>query len=323
MNNPWDAIQPPREDVNARRVDSNHPLDLFWARDHVGRYLFIYEFCDDAGVDYRVPKLTGIDAYILRAPSSPRSYRLVLALSERTDWELFFSLANDLVYATRSAKPSRVAVSIILRRLARWQEFLQRARKKLLSEEAIKGLIGELLFLRDKLHPTFGISQSVQFWQGPEDHPQDFNVGDTAIEVKCQAGTTQPTVRITSVEQLNPQLPLMYLCVYTLGRTTSDNPDRVNLPLLIGSIRELLCDEGSSQLERFNDLVYGMGYIEASEYEDFNYIQTDVSTFAVRDGFPRVQTCDLKPGIVQLTYSIRLDECEEFRSVPECMGGMS
>jgi len=317
MNNPWNEIQPPRDDVNARRVDSSHPLDLYWARDHAGKYLFIYEFEGEPGEEYRAPKLTGIDAYVVKAPLKPLSFRLVLALAERADWELFFSLSNDLVYATRSVQPSRIAVSTILRRLARWQEFLQKSRKKVLPEEAIKGLIGELLFLRNELTPVFGITQAVQFWQGPEEHPQDFNVGDTAVEIKCQSGTAQPTVHITSVEQLSPQLPTMYLCVYTLGRTTSDNLERISLPVLVSEIRQVLCDDGSSQLERFNDLLYSTGYIDSNEYDEFNYIETDFSVFSVREGFPRIQAEALHPGIVRLTYSIRLDVCEAFRSKPD------
>jgi len=44
MNNPWENINPPSKDVSARRVDHTHNLDLFWGRDHLGHYLFIYEF---------------------------------------------------------------------------------------------------------------------------------------------------------------------------------------------------------------------------------------------------------------------------------------
>ena len=44
MINPWDEITPPIKDLSARRVDHSHPLDLFWARDHLGSYLFVYEF---------------------------------------------------------------------------------------------------------------------------------------------------------------------------------------------------------------------------------------------------------------------------------------
>ena len=50
MNNPWVKIAPPSKDLSARRVDHEHPLNLFWARDHMGKYLLIYEFSEEVGV---------------------------------------------------------------------------------------------------------------------------------------------------------------------------------------------------------------------------------------------------------------------------------
>ena len=44
MNNPWDEIKIPSKEISGRRVNAEHPLDLFWARNHTGQYLFIYEF---------------------------------------------------------------------------------------------------------------------------------------------------------------------------------------------------------------------------------------------------------------------------------------
>ena len=94
MNNPWDEINPPSRDVSARRVDHTHVLDLFWARDHLGRYLFIYEFLPE-GED--IPKinlsdLVGIQTAYIPANSGISRNRLVLLLNEQSNWELFLSL---------------------------------------------------------------------------------------------------------------------------------------------------------------------------------------------------------------------------------------
>ncbi|MBU4011406.1 MAG: PD-(D/E)XK motif protein, partial [Proteobacteria bacterium] len=60
--------------------------------------------------------------------------RLILLLNERSNWELFLSLCNDLVQATRQSKTSTSAVQTILRRLTRWHEFLRKNRSELLTE---------------------------------------------------------------------------------------------------------------------------------------------------------------------------------------------
>ncbi|MCB9147561.1 MAG: PD-(D/E)XK motif protein [Caldilineaceae bacterium] len=317
MNNPWDPIYPPSRDVSARRVDHTHSLDLFWARDHLGHYLFIYEFpLEEAIPKINLPDLVGIQtAYIPANGGFPKN-RLVLLLNEQSNWELFFSLCTDLVQATRRATTSVTAVQTILRRLTRWHEFLKKNRNDLLTEDKIKGLIGELLFIKNYLVPVFGVGQAIQFWQGPEGLSQDFNVNNSAIEVKCQSGASSPTVRITSADQLCPQLPEMYLFVITLGKTIPETEGAINLPGLVAYIRDILQSNASSQIERFNDLLYMIGYIESEQYLDFSYVLIGENFFEVTEAFPRICTHEIHHGIVKLSYNIKLSECEPFEGQP-------
>lgn len=324
MNNPWEKINPPAKDVSARRVDHTHNLDLFWARDQFGHYLFIYEFASiEALPKINLPDLAGIQTAYLPAGGGIANNRLVLMLNEQGNWELFLSLCTDLLQATRQTKTSASAVQIILRRLARWHDFLKKNRNDLLPEEKIKGLIGELLFIKNRLIPAFGPGQAVQFWQGPEGLPQDFNVNDSAIEVKCQSGASSPYVKITSAEQLCPQLPQMYLYVVTLGKTTLETEGAINLPGLVADIRYTLQSNASNQIERFNDLLYITGYIDSDQYLAFSYLLVGESTFEVKDGFPRICTNDTHHGIVKLSYHISLSECEIFAGQPAWMGNAS
>lgn len=318
MNNPWDAIDPPKKDVSARRVAHSHPLDLYWARDHLGKYLFVYEFGVEPPEKQSIPELVGISTIIVPADSLGR-YRLVLILLERNDWELFYSLCSDLIQTTASVKDARLGLLTILRRLFRWQDFLKKASSKILSEERIKGLIGELLFIRDYLTPVFGVGQAVIFWQGPEGLPQDFNVNNCAVEVKSQVGATLPSVEINSSDQLSPQLPEMYLMVFTLGKTTPENTDALNLPGLVHGIRELILNQAEQQIERFNTLLLAIGYAESDKYLDFSYLVVDEMMYEVKEGFPRITTEQLSPGITRLSYSISLLDCAPFASSPEWM----
>ena len=311
MNNPWDQIVSPEKDISALRVDAEHPLDLFWAKDQAGRYLFVYEYTSKQELDLKVtPDLVGIETIFI--PSASGISRLVLVLKDKINWEIFFSVCNDLLSATRCAKNSPLAVAIILRRLFRWQEFLKKSRLDILSEEKIKGLIGELIFLRDHLIPKFGAANAVKFWFGPEGAPQDFNINDCAVEVKCQSGITLPCVKIASADQLSPQLPKMYLFVVTLGKTTIDNRDAINLPLLVEDIQKLLEQESSQSLERFLDLLCDAGYYHSGKYLDFSYLLLEEQVFFITEGFPRICPDNLSAGIVKLSYSIGLAECEPF-----------
>jgi hypothetical protein len=187
----------------------------------------------------------------------------------------------------------------------------------MLAEERIKGLLGELLFLRDHLITGFDASSAVEFWKGPEGFPQDFNVNRIAIEVKCQSGGSTPTVRINSADQLASQLPQTFLYVTTLARVDIDEPTATNLPTLVAEIRRMVELVSSHSLERFNDLLLMAGYTDSEEYIDFNYLKIAEACFEVREGFPRIQSGDLLPGVEKVSYSIRLSACRPFQCQPD------
>ncbi len=318
MINPWEEIETPTHDLLYRRIDPDHPLRLLRARDAYGRFLFIYEFPPSDHIPDNFPELNGIELH-LQEPAKNQSGNcmLLLILKDKKEWQIFLSLCNDIVASTRELEQDIQATQIILRRLKRWQEFLQRARSGLLPEKEIKGLIGELLFIKRHLIPAFGTGMAIQFWQGPEDAPQDFNVHDCAIEVKCQLGTTAPQVRISSADQLCSQLPEMFLYVVTLGKSEKDIQEAVNLPSLIKELRRALETDSPSDFERFNNLLYQTGYFDSEEYEQFNYIPVLEKMFSVDSGFPRICSEDLASGIERVVYNIKLIDCEPFSASPD------
>ncbi len=320
MNNPWEEIEIPSHDLLYRRIAASHPLMLLRARDSYGRFLFIYEFPPSDHVPDKFPELNGIELY-MRGPEKVPSGNcmLLLILKDKMDWQIFHSLCNDLVSSTRGLEQNIQATQLILRRLKRWQDFLQKARSGLLPEREIKGLIGELLFLSRHLLPVFGAGASIQFWQGPNDSPQDFNVHNCAIEVKCQLGTTTPQVRISSADQLCSQLPEMFLYVVTLGKSEADNDESLNLPSLVSEIRNRLEVDSPADLQGFNDLLYLTGYMDLAEYEQYNYIPVSEKMFSVDSGFPRICSEQLEPGIERVVYNIKLVACEPFSATPHWM----
>ena len=320
MNNPWNEISIPSRKILSRRVKSSHPLNLFWARDPYGNFIFVYEFSSSEDLPDKLPILNGITVHLISPEQNhTKNYMLLLQLKDKSDWQIFLSLCYDILSATSDFEKSTKATKVILRRLKRWQAFLQLPRSGLLSEKKIKGLIGELLFITNHLSPAFDIAQSIQYWQGPDDLPQDFNVKNCAIEVKCQLGSTSPKVRISSADQLCTQLPKMYLHVITLGKIDSDDDSAINLPILIAQIRQELETASPSSFERFNNLLYQTGYIDSDEYLQFSYVLVSEKMFSIEQGFPRICSEDLLQGVDKVTYDISLHDCEPFIGSPEWM----
>lgn len=315
MNNPWSAIEKPFADFNVRLVDAAHPLKLFWGVDAKCRYLFAYDAAINGLPQKKsLPNLSGVEVHV--APQGPRG-KLVLVVQDNLNWEIFYTLCSDLVRATVMVKDESTASTIIIRRLQRWQELLRKSRPKILRPEEIKGLIGELLFLKGPLSTVFGFEDAVAAWRGPEEAPQDFSIGETAVEVKCQSGGSKAVVRINSVDQLSPQLPFGYLVVYTLASQAEDEPGSLTLNSLVAQIREDLTRASVTSRERFEDLIYMSGYLACEEYEEYRFSIVSLKSYQLVEGFPRIVNSNLAAGVESVSYSIRLEACTSFQSKPQ------
>ena len=315
MSNPWSDIEKPSSEFNVRLVAEHHPLRLYWGVDSRGRYLFVVDASESAmPVRSILPDLEGVK--VATAVQAGRG-RIVLLLNETPNWELFHSLCNDLVRASAGAHDEIAAVAVVVRRLQRWQDFLRRARTAILPLEEIKGLLGEMLFLTNPVAKHFGWDAAIGFWKGPEDAPQDFAIHDIAVEVKCQSGSSKPSVRITSVEQLNPQLPHGYLVVQTLATAEAESEGAFTLNSLTERIRTELGDASPATRERFEGLLYSAGYLHHEYYDSLVFQRVATSSYRIADGFPRLRPSDIPPGIQRVTYQLELEACAPFVSALE------
>ena len=314
ITNPWSAIEKPSADFNVRLVDVNHPLRLFWGVDSKSRYLFAFDAPVSALPQKKsLPSLSGVDVYLAFQGSRGK---LVLVLQNNSNWELFYALCSDLVRATATTAAESVASLLLIRRLQRWQELLKRTRPSILKPDEIKGLIGELLFLKEVISVAFGYDAAVTAWRGPEGGPQDFAINETAVEIKCQSGGSKPVVRINSADQLSPQLPSGYLVVYTLAGQASEDVDAINLNSLVTAIREDLTSSAAATRERFEDLLYMAGYLACEEYDEQRFVVVAVKSYLLAEGFPRIVNSGLIAGVENVSYSVRLEACTSFQAKP-------
>lgn len=137
------------------------------------------------------------------------------------------------------------------------------------------------------------------------------------MEVKCQSGGSKPVVRISSVDQLSPQLPCGYLIVYTLASQACDEPGSLSLNLLVTQIRDNLSVASFASRERFEDLLYMAGYLTCEEYDDIRFSVVSIKSYQLIGGFPRIDTSGLIAGVEAVSYSIRLEACNSFQRKPQ------
>lgn len=140
---------------------------------------------------------------VSRVEPQPGAIYVYLKVTESRFENLFYKLCSDLLGVMEGAPNEAAAASRMAARYEMWREFWKSGRGAL-SEEAVKGLAGELLHLRDCLRAGADPDETVRGWLGPGRKNQDFVFPDGWAEVKT-VGQSASEVRISSLEQLvNP-----------------------------------------------------------------------------------------------------------------------
>lgn len=307
--NPWTDITPGAAGhLNVRRVDPISRHDFYFACNDEGRYVFVFNASESVPGWGAAPQLRGITVQYYE-----QQRQLQLVLHDRADWEIFLSLCGDLMQTSSEAITTREVLDALIGRLLRWQRLLSRGSRRALDEREIRGLIGELLFLRDELLSRLGPA-AVRTWHGPEGLPQDFAVGRFLFEVKTHLAGSDPSVTISSVEQLSGAGNPLALVVVPLARCGAGAAGAESLPRLVAQITGRL--EGTAERELFDDRLADAGYLPLQEYEEKTYRPSNIDFYEVRDGFPMIEPSAVPAGVVDVRYAIRLGSCKEFRYVP-------
>lgn len=301
-DSPWKGLPPGTPGtLSVLRVPGLARIEAFWGRKPDGRLALLIALQRIEDVPLELPTVRGVELLIVA-----EDRRLQLVLEPAGDWEMFHALCLDLLSAADGGADEATGLHLLVSRLLRWQKFLSKGTGKLLDEREVRGLIGELLFLRDYLVPTVGAA-AVECWQGPLGLPQDFVFDGRLVEVKTFAAGSDPSVRITSAEQLTSGDVPLYLHLVCLVR----QDDGLTLPDLADDLRRFL-NASHAASESFEDRLLTMGYVDLPEYRGMSYAVTSVTDYVVRDGFPRLTTEQIPAGVKDLAYSVRLADMRPF-----------
>lgn len=325
--NPWSDIKPPdsSEELTGRRADPDHPFEFWRSRDVRKRPVFLLKFHPGSRGALSLPNPRGLEVSEQSFPGE-RMHQLVIVLREEGNVDIFHRLCLDLMDATRTSENEPAAVATTIARLVRWQQLLRSGMRDKLTGNEQKGLIGELLFLRDVLIPKFGMIDSVSFWVGSLDGEsrKDFCIGQASVEVKTRTGTSPSRVLISSEEQLDHAgFERLYLAVYEIAVASGDSNQGFNLHDLVGEIRGVIMNGSPSSADLFEQRLEARGFSDAHDYENDRYVDLGVVSHEVKEGFPRIVRSEVPAGVMDLTYALDLAACMDFRiSIEELTAGL-
>jgi len=306
------AVNPEEDGRTERRADPDHPLDFYRARDNQGKYQLILK-CTGLQNLSPLPTLSGLT--IRFSHTSGTSQELVIGLQDNEQVSIFRALCADILDATRDleSEDSAAAARRVLLRIERWQELLKRRREQLLSRQAIIGLVGELLFLRDYAFDLMQRHEAVASWRGPYGEEQDFGIGNTIVEIKTQLSTADQYLKISSEAQLDSTSGSIVICHQTLasGTAGSSNSART-LNELVAEIRNLILESNPASLDLFEASLMAAAYDVREEYDEESWVPVSLRIFEVCDTFPRLVPDNIPAGIQAVSYRILPNACSEF-----------
>lgn len=239
-----------------QRVDPSHLLDLYCGYDQMHRYTLLL-------ISLVEPKSL-ISSKVIEVAVGRRTtdgrWALSFSLVDNKFKDLFLQFCDDMIMASRALKDPANGPEFICMRYINWQEMLSASKGDLLSKSEIKGLIGEMIFLRDVLIPQYGKEMSLQAWMGPKMADQDFVFPDTWYEVKATTSDAEQ-VRISSIEQLDCAVEGT-LAILVLDQTSAVDKQRFAANSLFW---ELMGDMGTDVLKAaFSNLLLKDGFLPST-----------------------------------------------------------
>lgn len=235
---------------------------------------------------------------------------IALSRKESGSPELFAEMVRDVAGAMDSAASEGEGAVLwtMLRRVRMWQQFMSHG-AGLLSPEAELGLAGELFFMVLLFDAGVSPESVLSGWVGPDDAPQDFLLGDGAIEVKATMSSSGFPVKIGSLEQLDDAVasPLFLAAVRFAG-----GEGGATLPEMVAGIERRLADEpGAIDLLRERLMVTGYSDAHAGQYSR-RFEPKEKRVLSVSEGFPRLTPGVVPAGVTRALYEINLDHAGDF-----------
>lgn len=284
------------------RLGENHNINLYVGKDEYGRYSF------DFRGKFKPARTKSSEVICVTHIQGNEDNYLRFSLENPALLEYFCTFCEDLIASTMVITDEETAYQTLRARYFSWKQLFKPNHGNL-TEYEIMGLIGELLFLRDKMIPNKGPDTALDSWTGPEKTHKDFSYDDDWYEVKT-ISFGKESVRISSIEQLDGNVD-GFLVVYSVERM-SPSFNGLKLNSLINELISMI--KGSNQKEIFLAKLGLYGFDFSPDNDNYVYDLKNVAAYKVnQEGFPRVTKDILPESIIKVQYEILLSDLDSYQ----------
>ena len=282
------------------RVSDSHPLELYIGKNEKGYPTLRYNG------DFQPVKIVGNSILEIKQVKTANYISILISYTAKENFSLFYNFCEDIINQTSDYSGNDGYIEIV-NRYNQWKKMFY-GNSKILSENEVIGLIGELLFLKDYCFPIYGISIGLNGWSGPEPTHKDFSYKNEWYEIKS-INSFKNTVSISSIEQLD-SLVEGKLVVYSFEKM-SPSFNGISLNALVGMVSNMIQYETDKDI--FFEKLKQVGYSYNEVYDNYVYNMVNVDKYVVNAEFPKIKAEDLPNGIGKVQYEILLSLIEKFK----------
>lgn len=315
LNNQWSTIVD-KEDFELKyiRIDGYCIPDLFLAINENNRRCLLLKLPDNYAINFK-----GQDKENLRTYYSEENNFICIELLDNFYNLLFNDLIISLYYKIKDISDITESTNTFISTINKWASFFENCKNSKLNKDQIKGLIGELIQLRELIisaeTPQSSIDDFLLSWRGPYDENRDFVLEDQELEVKTK-NKNSLIVRISTENQLDEFIGKeLKLVVVSLD---SESNSTMTLESIFDELRDLTL-QYNGNLSILTDAIAQKNLFPSNlkDYSDYTFTLSGIETFDClktinEREFPRIRKSDLPEDISDVRYNINLKLVTEF-----------
>ena len=286
-----------------QRVDANFLVDIFVGYNEHGQMSMVVI---EEGKEVKISPSQFINLSLTKRTDG----KLVLSfdLQDVSYKSIFFVFCKDMIFNIEQfGKKNAIAGAI--RRWQYWKEVFGKKRSNLLEFSAIKGLVGELLVLKNVFMNKWPQNKAIESWMGPLLGHKDFEIEDTWYEVKS-VNEQAMQIPISSIEQLESNVT-GHLIVIRLEKTNETVYEAISANSLVKEITNLIQDPLT--LRAFQEKLVAMDFYPFPEYDSWKFSYKGIEIFRVDNEFPRITRKELSEYICDVKYTLLLNGINRFK----------
>lgn len=282
-----------------KRVGDTHPVNLYYGKDEHGRNAI--EFSGQFIINRKIHSSVVIEITHYNNPDGGKS--IVFSLLDNKLLRPFCDFLNSMIEATSQYSLSNQDAYHAVCEVYFIMQKMFRSNTDILSEVEIKGLIGELLFLRDRLFSEIGETKAIGAWSGAEKTRKDFALDHDWYEIKT-IDYGKDTVHISSIEQLDS--PIKGALVIFQVERMAEEYIGLTLNKLVTHILSLIPSVNDKDI--FTSKLQDAHYSFHPKYDEFVYELRAVDEYQVTEDFPRITRANISTAIAKASFDLTIAE---------------